>query len=291
MTDLLSLVLTLRPLQIPEPERPLPTWWGQAAYTLFLRSVGGVDAALAEGLHADSGLHPFTVSSLMGRFPQHRLSKEETYRIRFTTVRSDLAAVLERLVEDRGALGTGQIVELDYLPFRIDGTALCPQQQPWAGRGSYQELAAQYLLRPTAPDGQITFQFTSPTTFRSNGRDLPLPLPELVFSSLLERWNLFAPLAFPPEVRRFASDCLEIRRYRLRARTISLKDERLRTGMSGEVTFRTHNYDRYWMSLIHTLAEYAQYAGVGAGTALGLGQARRLTALQKPGAGDEHPEP
>lgn len=47
-TSLLSLVLTLRPLDFRRPAETLPHWWGRAAHALLLDTVRRADAALAK---------------------------------------------------------------------------------------------------------------------------------------------------------------------------------------------------------------------------------------------------
>ena len=105
---------------------------------------------------------------------------------------------------------------------------------------------------------------------------MPIPLPELVFGSLLQRWNAYAPVVFPEEVQRYARECLGVSRYQLASRIVHVKGAGRRVGAVGVVTYTSLNYDRYWMSLIQTLAAFAVFSGVGAGTAMGLGQARAL---------------
>src|SRR5690606_36691514 len=48
--------------------------------------------------------------------------------------------------------------------------------------------------RHVQPPQQLTLHFTSATTFRSLGTNMPLPVPSLVFSSLLSRWCAFTAL-------------------------------------------------------------------------------------------------
>ena len=104
---------------------------------------------------------------------------------------------------------------------------------------------------------------------------MPVPLPRLVFGSLLRRWNAYAPVALPEnETLRFATEALAITRYRLQTRSVPLKNGGLRIGAIGEAAYRAIPYDRYWMSVMHVLASFALFAGVGAGTTVGLGQAR-----------------
>jgi len=322
--DLLSLVLTLRPLRPNAPDQPLPLWWGRAAHALLLQVVRQADPALAASLHHNSAatsqpqidpqheggeamIKPFTTSTLMGRFPQGRLQMEQPYRLRLTAFRADLAHILWQAAQ-QGSLARGAQVELDYHPFVVEkvepltlegqamptsansvAPSLLSQEiepsaenpaSPWAAATTYQELAAEWLLARRAAPRRISLQFTSPTTFKSAGMHLPVPLPHLVFGSLLERWNACAPIAFPPEARRYAAECLALGRYRLSSRQVPVKGGGLRVGAVGEVTYTSLNYDRYWMSLMAILAAFALFCGVGAGSTMGLGQVRLLPTTE-----------
>ena len=275
--DLLSVILTLRPLSLAEPERDAPFWWGRAAQVFFLSALGSTDPALAARLHAEDGPHPYTVSTLLGRFPRRKIDPGESYTMRLTAFESGLAQRLLDLAQPSGALAPGAEVELDRRAWRIEAATGDAAGHPWAGTADYATLAAALLARPEPPQRRITLQWSSPTTFRSQGRDLPLPLPELVFGSLLERWNAYSPVAFPPETRRYVAECLAVTRYELKTRSVPVKESAQRVGMTGQVSFTTFNYDRYWMSVLHTLAAFSFYSGTGAGTAYGLGQTRALT--------------
>lgn len=273
--ELLSLVLTLRPLAAPQPDRPLPKWWGRAAHTLLLATFNAADPALAARLHDEEGLKPFTTSTLMGRFQRSQPLPGQTYRLRFTALTAELSAALLAAAHS-GPLAPGARVELDYLPFEILAAASAEDPTGWPGATTYQDLGARRLLAGSAPERRVTLSFTSPVAFKSKDRTMPLPLPDLVFGSLLQKWNAFAPLALPAELRRYASECLAISRFHLRSHGVGAKDEGLRVGAAGEITYATLNYDRYWMSLIHALGEFARFAGVGAAVSQGMGQARRL---------------
>ena len=280
--ELLSLVLTLKPLKLPADPAALPRWWGRAAHALLLKLVAEKEQRLAVELHDGSGpsgspLRPFTVSSLMGRFPAHNLGLDEPYALRLTTFRADLAALLTEAALN-GPLAPGSQIELDYLPFRVERHTLeaGAAPNPYALSSSYQELSAPYLLAKLPAPRRISLQFSSPTTFKSAGRHVPLPLPGLVFGSLLDRWNACAPLAFPPEARRYAEECLAISQYHLETRPVPQKDAGLRMGAVGRVSFTALTYDRYWMSVLAVLAQFSLFSGVGAGTSQGLGQCRAL---------------
>jgi CRISPR-associated endoribonuclease Cas6 len=106
--------------------------------------------------------------------------------------------------------------------------------------------------------------------------NVPLPLLDLVFGSLLDRWQAFAPLALNPDLRRFAAEQVAVARYRLRTRALPFKPGAMQVGFSGECLFVALRRDRYWLSVLHLLADFAFYAGVGYQTSMGMGQARGL---------------
>jgi CRISPR-associated endoribonuclease Cas6 len=295
--DLISLVLHLRPSRAPAPETLLPPWWGRAAHALLLEVVRQVDDPLANDLHmntqaeANNLVRPFTVSSLTGRFVQGVLDPAEIYSLRLTAFRPDVAELLATAACS-GVLRPGRTVELDYIPFEVvsvqpalpgsqevsqgkqSSEAVPVPARGWAAFSTYQELSAPFLLAKQPAPRRVSLQFNSPTTFKSGGRHVPIPTPELVFGSLLERWNAYAPISFPAEVKRYASECLAVSKYVLETRPVPMKSGGLRVGAVGRISYATLNYDRYWMSVIATLAAFSLYAGVGAGTSTGLGQTR-----------------
>jgi len=284
--DLLAVVLTLRPIAgqgaagaAPVGEAPAgeaPAWWGRAAHALLLDVLGRADAGLAGRLHDDDGPKPFTVSSLLGRFPGRSLDPQESYVLRLTALERRVAGILLEAAAAGGPLAPGARLKLDHRPLRVEAATWDGAVQPWAGAAAYDAFAASHLAAAEPPDRQVTLQFTSPTAFRTQGRHMPLPLPDLVFGSLAERWNAFAPVAFPVEVRRYAAECLAISRFDLSSRATPGKEGGLRVGGVGQITYATLNYDRYWMSLLHALAAFALFSGVGVSTALGMGQCRKI---------------
>jgi len=270
MPDLLALTLTLKPLPAAVGA-PAPHWWGRAAHALWLDIIHQQNPALALAIHDGSDLRPYTLSNLMGRFSKGRIAVDETYRLRITTLQPEISALLARAVTN-GPLTPGQNVTLDYHGFRV--AAVVRDEGPWTGQADYETLAAAALASAGEPRRRLTMRFASPTVFRSRKRHVPVPLPELLFGSLLRRWNAFSPIAFPDEVQRYAEECLAIARYELRTRVVEMKNQGKRPGAVGEMSYVSICYDRYWMSVIHTLAAFARFGGAGAGVTLGMGQCR-----------------
>ncbi|MEW6287102.1 MAG: CRISPR system precrRNA processing endoribonuclease RAMP protein Cas6 [Chloroflexota bacterium] len=279
--SLLSLVLTLQPLKVPPAREEFPRWWGRASQAALLDVVRQANPALAERLHASSpaseaqsqianSLRPYTASTLMGKFERQSGAPlpGETYSLRWTSLAADLTALLLEFAKT----APGATLELDHIPFSV-AAAHGTESQPWAGSDSYAALGSRFLPGVEIPR-RVSFQFTSPVVFKSGGLSHPLPTASLVFNSLIEKWNAFAPVAFMPEVRRYAEECLAVSRFDLESRAVPLKEGGMRIGAVGQITFTATNFDRFWLGQIHTLAAFALFSGVGAGTTQGLGQAR-----------------
>ncbi|MDX9954947.1 MAG: CRISPR system precrRNA processing endoribonuclease RAMP protein Cas6 [Anaerolineae bacterium] len=282
--DLLSLVLTLRPTAAGTP----PPRLGRAAHAILLRQIAAQDAALAETLHNDEGPKPLTCSDLLGSRRREQVIPDETYILRYTALTAPVAATLAN------AFAIGQTLTFEDVAFEIINVAAPltvsppapanPQPpNPWIGSDSYQDLAARHLL-PAGPLPPTSWSIllAAPLAFQSRGKTQPLPLPELFFGSLVQRWNTFAPVALPEEgVRRYAEELVAVSRFELRSAPGWNRGPGLRIGAIGKITYRALNRDRYWLAVLSLLAEYALYAGAGAMTTSGMGQVRLLDVLQK----------
>lgn len=262
-----SLVLHLK----SPAEAALPATLGRAGQALLLKLINQRDPTLAQNMHSGNGPHPYTVSNLvMGQRKSgsvHLQSGQEGW-LRFTGLTEPVSRQLQALAAE-----PPEVVELTEHRLHVIGATLTLAEHPWAGQVSYQDLAAPYLLggkEKLSP--RVELAFASPTTFKSKGRYVPLPAPELVFGSLLDRWQSFAPIALHPEMRRFAAEAVALSRYRLRTRGVPQKQGGMRIGFTGQATFVALNRDRYWLNILHLLAAFAFYSGVGAGTGTGLGQ-------------------
>ncbi|MCX7839786.1 MAG: CRISPR system precrRNA processing endoribonuclease RAMP protein Cas6 [Anaerolineae bacterium] len=262
-----SLVLTLR-VRAP---CVLPPMLGRAAHSALLRAMAERDAALAEKLHDDNAPRPFTCSSLMGARINGTLTPDVPYTLRYTTLTADIR------LDELWAADRHSTLELEGVLFDVVAATTDANVHPWAARTTFEELSARWLLARETPHTRITLHLASPTAFKQGGKAQLFPLPDLVFGSLLDKWNTFAPIALPDETRRFAAECLAVSRFDLETHAAPFKsDGALKSGAVGKITYVALNHDRYWLSIINLLADFALFAGVGMSTALGMGQARRI---------------
>ena len=264
-----ALIIQLRPNAAAWVARSL----GRAIHANLLRTIDAADAELAARLHDDKGVKPLTASNILelrGRDSHISITPEQSYSVRVTL----LSPELEELASSWTPATLGSW-DLDGSLWTVEAVICDATQHPWSGRVSYGELANQ--TEPQRAPARWNMEFASPVTFRQRHINQPLPLPVLVFGSLLDKWNSFAPLAFPDELRRFAEECIAVSRLNLRSVAEPTKNNALQIGSVGRCTYTAINRDRYWCTCIDTLARYAFWSGIGAGATRGFGRARLLS--------------
>lgn len=268
---LISILVTLR----AETDALLPRDIGRAVYSLMLDNLNRVERGLAEQIHAGDGPKPLTCSGILnGRGNRDGMAVKagDPYYFRVTGLTERVSGALAAALLTDAPLS----VELDRQPFQVVETCCDGETNPWCGRTSYETLAAAHMLSGDAPPRDVTFSFASPVAFKSGGAQMPLPLPGLVFGSLVDRWNSFSPVRLSPDLRRYGEEQMAISRYRLHSRPVDQKQGALRIGAVGRVTYTSLRRDRYWQGVMGLLADFALYSGVGVQTTTGMGQTRRM---------------
>lgn len=254
---LLSCVILLEPVN-EQPRHYL----GKAIHAFFLELVRKADPQLAYSLHEEEHIKPFTVSPLM-------FYERQPY-LRFTTFEEGLSRLFMKIL-----LNLPQEIVLDEVKFKRRGVALSSQEHPWAAQRDYKELFHSYLFEQDLLPLDIELAFNSPTTFHTKGRNEPLPLPGLVFGSLVERWNAFSPFTVSPAVKEYAEECLAISRCQIRTQIVMVSGGK-QIGFLGKCHYHPLNRDVYWLRVINLLATFSLFSGVGYKTTMGMGQTRRI---------------
>lgn len=266
---LYSLILELKPRE----EALVSPTHGYQAYSLVLQVLSWRDASLAAEIHEAGGPKPLTVSPLRG--PTHRrgsdllLSPEHTYRLRVTVLREELFA---RLLDALVSLPGDHSLRLESAALGLHRVVTAPGQSNWVGCTSFERLLAE-----ARPERRLRLRFETPTVFRSGGkRNLIWPLPELVFGSLLARWNEHSPVPLAEGLRGAAQESLLLARYRLETRMLDFGKYQ-EVGFEGECEYEVErSLPASEAGQLAALAGFAFYAGVGAKTTMGMGQARCL---------------
>lgn len=270
---------------------------GRAVQQFGLTCIQSVNKALSDSLHDDTDQKPFTVSGLMGK--SGSLSGDvkagASAWIRLTGLSSDVAQALMQShdqMRQRLAGDTPVLIELDRMAWQV--VAVHIENHAWAGNGSYQGLIDRQAN--SDPAKTIRLSFLSPTTFRSQSVNVPLPTPSLVFGSLLTRWMTFTShrlIDLPQDqVTAFINHHVLISQHHIRTQLVRGKQGGKEIGFVGEVVYelaRTSDYlqkndpsleallkqEHLWFArTIDLLADFAVYSGVGRKTTTGMGMVK-----------------
>ena len=253
----------------------LPPFLGRANHAAVLQQLGAIDPALMRAIHDGAGPKPLTCSDLIGAESDRNgvhVKANQRYLLRTTGL---TPAVSEGLLT---ALAETPPTSWSLANQAFVVTQVCcdAAQDPRSGQTTYEALAANQLLDGGKLARKVSLIFHSPTSFQSKGMHVPVPLPNLVFGSLVDRWNAFSPVTLSPEIRRFGEEMVALSNYRLQSIPVIQKNGAPLIGGVGRATYTALGGDRYWLATMEMLADFAFYSGVGVKTTIGLGQVSRL---------------
>lgn len=273
-----SLVLNLLP-RSPIPQAHLS---GRHLHALFLDLVQSIDPELATVLHHQEADKAFTLSPLQveprnGGSGTKRLSSS----LQWQHDRSIPAgtpcwwrisllddALFGKLMHLWLSLSSSQAWHLGAADLQVVSVLGTPQvAQPWANFSTYVQLFEQ----ASEEERQIHFQFCTPTTFRQTKYDCALPTKELVFQSLLRKWNHYSGIPVDEAVLEpIYPSFFDIRTE------IAIDSRSKLIGCVGNVTFQILGaVEPTTIKQINALSNFALYAGVGRKTPMGMGMIRR----------------
>ena len=220
-----------------------------------------LDEKTAKKLHDIKGLKPFTLYS-----PLFFTESEETtdfIPLEITFLNDELFSETTTAVvlnANRKNLKLGEVSLKVLRGFRIqDGDIV-----------SYETL-----LETAAPERDIIMDFFSPTSFKKGQFDFPLPLPELIFKSLINKWNTFSsiklnPKELIPEIRNH----IHISGCWIRTTKIELASLKKITGFKGRVLLFNSSKNTDFQKTVSALANFSTFSSVGRKTTMGFGKVR-----------------
>lgn len=268
---LISIVLTLT----SPTDATIPANLGRANYAATLALLQQLDPALGPALHDGDGPKPLTCSDLLNA-RSHRdllqIRAGESYYVRVT----GLTLLASQALEAALLASPPTTWTVANQPFMVNRVCRDADADPWSGHTTYETLATAQLLQANSLPRKVSLLFHSPTSFQSKGMHIPVPLPNLVFGSLVDRWNTFSPVTLSPEVRRFGEELVALSNYRLESQVVLQKGGSPLIGGVGRATYTALGGDRYWLATMQMLADFALYSGVGVKTTIGMGQVRRI---------------
>lgn len=219
--------------------------------------------------HDDSGLRPISVSRLY-RMPEEKndisaffgtddkpLRRGDMFGFRVAFLREGLSRPFFNYFGEKPFfLGKGRF----FQPVDVLGPGTHP------------------LCRTTCPDelrnrgfNAFRLRFLSPTGFSRNGLQIPVPIPELVFKSLLKKWQSFVSSGEWNGVESsFGSVRME--KFSLQSQPVWLKKQSVFRGCLGYCEYSFHHLESEVRRAVSALSLFSFFGGVGYKTAQGMGQ-------------------
>ncbi len=247
---------------------------GKHLHALFLNLVNSVDNELAEYLHRSQSNKDFTISPLQVN-NQNKLNwqkqkkdikKGSSYWWRITLLDDNLFGKLTPLwlsinPKKPFHLGSGEL--------QITSILSSNNSHPWANACTYQDI----FNDSSEAQRNLNFKILTPTAFRQGKYDVSLPSAEIVFSSLLRRWNNYSNI--PLENVDFG--CLFPAYFDLKT-DIVIDNRNKFIGCVGDITYKIlGDVDSSLIKQINILADYAFYCGIGRKTTMGFGIINRYS--------------
>jgi len=240
---------------------------GEALHGLFFRILKQNSSELASKIHNQEEQRPFSLNPPLVDC-EHRHGYINflpgttlTFGLAFLTQEvlvASISALLSVLQEER-------VLNLSRKPVVLQSLDVCD--------GSL--CSFRKILSDASLNHLITLEFVTPTSFRKNEMQVTFPQPELVFSSLVRRWNAFAEVKLPEEhVARFAS--IKVSSYDLHTELVQFSRYKI-IGCKGRVDYELpKDASPDFLQVVNALADFASYSGVGVKTTMGMGQVQRL---------------
>ncbi|BAZ80998.1 CRISPR-associated endoribonuclease Cas6 [Sphaerospermopsis kisseleviana CS-549] len=246
-------------------EKPIPATLNRAIHSQFMAWLSLGNPHIAKSVH-DSQESPFSLSGLIGYRRLHGTRLGDNFIIRISLLDDNLIDPLLQGIE----LSQNQSLYLGNFPFVIRGISTFP------GSHSLVNVSDYCILANTNDfNSEIVLNFVSPTSFKQHQNIQPFPLPELVFNSLLRRWNHFAPsdLHFPEIKWQGLVSAFNLKTHALKM------EAGAEIGSVGWVKYRFLDSEQARIATI--LSHFAVFSGVGRKTTMGMGQINSKVKSQK----------
>lgn len=246
---------------------------GRNLHALFLDLVSSVDKELGNHLHQQNAAKAFALSPLQVTGNRQSIQFQNDRAIPAGTPCWWRISLLDetlfgKLMHLWLSISPSQSWHLGGADLQVTSVLGTPQaNQPWANFSPY----AQIYEHASESDRQVYFEFFTPTTFRQTKYDCALPTRDLVFQSLLRRWNEYSNIPLPSTlVEPIYPSYFDIR-------TEIVMDGRSKLiGCVGVIAFQVlGDVEPQTIKQINALADFALYAGVGRKTPMGMGMVKR----------------
>ncbi len=220
-----------------------------------------LDNSIANQLHKPSRYKPFTLCCI-DFFKKEKLLNKFSMEITF--LNDELFSKTT----------TAVILKSHQRPFFLNGKELKLLRTFKVTDGdvaSYEKLYEE----STENLKNITLNFLTPTSFKKGKYDFLLPIPEMIFKSLIMKWNNFSTFKVNlTEMLDFIKRHIYIVGYSLNTVKIEMSSLKKITGFKGKLFLMNtyHNNDKKFVKYIDMLLQFSNFAGVGRKATMGFGK-------------------
>jgi len=268
-----SLVINFTPISYI----PVGYTSGKHLHALFFNLVNSVNQELAEYFHQSEANKSFTISplqiiqnrknsdNLLQYQHQNKIKSGSNCWWRITLLNDSLFSQLTKLWLNLNPkkpyhLGSGELM--------ITSILATPNSHPWANACSYEQIYDQ----ASNIERNLNFKISTPTAFRYGKYDNFLPTAELVFSSLLKRWQKYSNI--PLNIQDFSY--LFPAYFNLKTEIFIEANSKF-IGCVGEISYKIlGDVNLEIIKQLNILADYSFYCGLGRKTTMGFGVLKRL---------------
>ena len=239
---------------------------GRFMHAAFFQILNDNSPALGDFVHNRLNLKPFTVSFLD---PLDNLERDEG---RWIVRRGDkffwrVTALNADILQTVATLPVGCEIQAGAIALTVEDVHAEGELIP------IQTFITQAKNFPRVRE--ICFEFLSPVSFRIDTFDAPYPRPELIFSSLADKWTQAAmPAAVDKKIIRDLAQAIRLTQWSGQAKKFYFAHDRGTLAFWGKFFYDVADLEADERKVFLLLAKFAVFAGVGRLTGQGFGQTR-----------------
>ncbi|SUP43051.1 CRISPR system precrRNA processing endoribonuclease RAMP protein Cas6 [Veillonella criceti] len=246
---------------------------GRAVHGAFFSLLQTVSEEEATFYHNMSQLKPFSLSSLTFKFK----IKETDNKIKVkpgTEAMFRIACWDERLLELILSIPQYSEIKINQAVFVLEERYVGGEESH-PNTGVISEMDLFKICQIDKKFKEVKFEFLSPVSFRVDTFDYPMPLPQLIFKSLLIKWNMnTTDNILDKELIESIASSMPPVFWKGRTQRVFYGRDRGVNGFIGNISFAIGHLSLEEQRLICLLASFAEFCGVGRLTAQGLGETR-----------------
>ncbi len=250
----------------PKTDVELPHPSGHLVHAAVLDAVQDVNPKLSNALHDDVQTKSIAISTLWSKVratgDSLSIPKYTECRLRICTLTRTIFEALSEALFPKVAANSE--IKIGKYGFVLLNAVLEP---PYGGVTNYSDL----LIRSRR---QVTLRFTSPTTFRRSGINIPFPESSLVYQSIWQKWQAFSEEKVSEELFKQIIGAVAVSAFDGHTRVWKFPRYKM-AGFVGTARYElVKQVSEDAKHLFSALSEMAFYSGVGYKTTMGMGQCR-----------------